>query len=107
MLSTADLISGFVARRSTRKVNNWPVSCDSSFATSAFSVITGDLIMSQTVRMFTPSPSYAWAQPSQASLQSFASASVSLLQQALLQLFLPLQPRRHFRSSATEVARVP
>src|SRR5215213_1206241 len=51
MRSTADLISGFVAFTSTRKVRSWRPSCDSSFATSAFSVMTGALIMSQTVLM--------------------------------------------------------
>src|SRR5687767_4152624 len=56
MVSTADLISGFVALRSTRKVNNWCVSCDSSLAASAFSVMTGDLMMSQTVLIFRPPP---------------------------------------------------
>src|SRR5262245_48963732 len=56
MVSTADLISGFVALRSTRKVNNCCVSCDSSFAASAFSVITGDLMMSQTVLIVRPPP---------------------------------------------------
>src|SRR5687767_3003734 len=49
MRSTAVLISGFVAPRSTRKVRSWRPSCDSSFATSAFSVMTGALMMSQTV----------------------------------------------------------
>src|SRR5687767_5929839 len=56
MVSTADLISGFVALRSTRKVNNWFESCDSSLAASAFSVITGDLMMSQTVLIVRPPP---------------------------------------------------
>src|SRR5215207_1081651 len=51
MRSTADLISGFVALPSPRKVRSWRPSCDSSFATSAFSVMTGALIMSQTVLM--------------------------------------------------------
>src|ERR1044072_1056075 len=51
MRSTADLISGFVALTSTRKVRSWRPSCDSSFATSAFSVMTGALMMSQTVLM--------------------------------------------------------
>src|SRR5215213_7021831 len=51
MRSTADLISGLVAFTSTRKVRSWRPSCDSSFATSAFSVMTGALIMSQTVLM--------------------------------------------------------
>src|SRR5436305_9497986 len=49
MRSTADLISGFVASRSTRKVRSWRPSCDSSFATSAFSVMTGALMTSQIV----------------------------------------------------------
>src|SRR4026207_1250466 len=56
MVSTADLISGFVALRSTRKVNNCCVSCDSSLAASAFSVITGDLMMSQTVLILASPP---------------------------------------------------
>src|SRR2546423_304334 len=49
MRSTADLISGFVASRSTRKVRSCRPSCDSSFATSAFSVMTGALMTSQIV----------------------------------------------------------
>src|ERR1700730_11346782 len=61
MLSTADLISGLVAFRSTRKVNSCWVSCDSSFATSAFSVITGDLMMFQTVLTVRPPPSSVYA----------------------------------------------
>src|SRR5215510_10242521 len=73
MVSTADLISGFVALRSTRKVNNCCVSCDSSFAASAFSVITGDLMMSQTVLIVTPPPHpasvYVCASASPAGLQ--------------------------------------
>src|SRR5215213_5565581 len=52
MVSTADLISGLVARRSTRKVSSCRASCDSSLATRAFSVITGDLMMSHTVLIF-------------------------------------------------------
>src|SRR5919202_669290 len=52
MRSTADLISGFVAFTSTRKVRSWRPSCDSSLATSAFSVMTGALMTSQIVRMF-------------------------------------------------------
>src|SRR5919107_3063935 len=52
MRSTADLISGFVAFTSTRKVRSWRPSCDSSFATSAFSVMTGALITSQIVLIF-------------------------------------------------------
>src|SRR5215207_3942964 len=51
MRSTADLISGFVAFTSTRKVRSWRPSCDSSLATSAFSVMTGALMTSQIVRM--------------------------------------------------------
>src|SRR5215207_6259296 len=51
MRSTADLISGFVAFTSTRKVRSWRASSDSSLATSAFSVMTGALITSQIVRM--------------------------------------------------------
>src|SRR5919107_5501665 len=51
MRSTADLISGLVAFTSTRKVRSWRPSCDSSLATSAFSVMTGALITSQIVRM--------------------------------------------------------
>src|SRR5829696_5439652 len=49
MRSTADLISGFVAFTSTRKVRSWRPSCDSSLATSAFSVMTGALMTSQIV----------------------------------------------------------
>src|SRR5215218_9972581 len=49
--STADLISGFVAFTSTRKVRSWRPSCDSSLATSAFSVMTGALMTSQIVRI--------------------------------------------------------
>src|SRR2546430_1109878 len=60
MDSTADFISGLVARRSTRNVNSCLVSCDSSFATRAFSVITGDLMMSQTVLITQPPPSFSW-----------------------------------------------
>src|SRR5215218_7701341 len=52
MRSTADLISGFVAFTSTRKVRSWRPSCDSSLATSAFSVMTGALMMSQIVLIF-------------------------------------------------------
>src|SRR5918912_25208 len=52
MRSTADLISGFVAFTSTRKVRSWRPSCDSSLATSAFSVMTGALITSQIVLIF-------------------------------------------------------
>src|SRR3712207_5119190 len=51
MRSTADLISGFVAFTSTRKVRSWRPSCDSSLATSAFSVMTGALMTSQIVRI--------------------------------------------------------
>src|SRR5919107_3915794 len=51
MRSTADLISGLVAFTSTRKVRSWRPSCDSSLATSAFSVMTGALMTSQIVRM--------------------------------------------------------
>src|SRR5919205_3112533 len=51
MRSTADLISGFVAFTSTRKVRSWRPSCDSSLATSAFSVMTGALMTSHIVRM--------------------------------------------------------
>src|SRR5687767_2717347 len=49
MRSTADLISGFVAFTSTRKVRSWRPSCDSSLATSAFSVMTGALMTSHIV----------------------------------------------------------
>src|SRR5215210_6899711 len=49
MRSTADLISGLVAFTSTRKVRSWRPSCDSSLATSAFSVMTGALMTSQIV----------------------------------------------------------
>src|SRR5919112_5957895 len=49
MRSTADLISGLVAFTSTRKVRSCRPSCDSSLATSAFSVMTGALITSQIV----------------------------------------------------------
>src|SRR5215203_1184792 len=52
MRSTADLISGFVAFTSTRKVRSWRPSCDSSLATSAFSVMTGALMTSQIVLIF-------------------------------------------------------
>src|SRR3954463_14054656 len=52
MRSTADLISGLVALTSTRKVRSCRPSCDSSFATSAFSVMTGALITSQIVLIF-------------------------------------------------------
>src|SRR5215208_871250 len=51
MRSTADLISGLVAFTSTRKVRSWRPSCDSSLATSAFSVMTGALMTSQIVRI--------------------------------------------------------
>src|SRR5215218_5174525 len=76
MVSTADLISGLVARRSTRNVNNWCDSCDSSFAASAFSVITGDLMMSQTVLIATPPPHRSCIQWPLA--QEPAAAQVSL-----------------------------
>src|SRR5215217_6827374 len=52
MRSTADLISGFVAFTSTRKVRSWRPSCESSLATSAFSVMTGALMTSQIVLIF-------------------------------------------------------
>src|SRR5215210_8666286 len=52
MRSTADLISGLVAFTSTRKVRSCRPSCDSSLATSAFSVMTGALMMSQIVLIF-------------------------------------------------------
>src|SRR5919106_6782062 len=82
MDSTADLISGLVARRSTRKVSNWCVSCDSSFAASAFSVITGDLMMSQTVLIVRPPP--------RSSVYVCALASPTLLQWLLVPLNLRL-----------------
>src|SRR5687768_6019657 len=94
MVSTADLISGFVALRSTRKVNNCCVSCDSSFAASAFSVITGDLMMSQTVLIVRPPP-----QP--ASGYVFALALPALLQP------LPARANLHSLCERRATARVP
>src|SRR6185436_125816 len=89
MDSTADLISGFVARRSTRNVNNCSLSCDSSFATRAFSVITGDLMMSQTVLIFQSPPGFPVLLPELSPSSRVLALPEPRSQSRALQLFLP------------------
>src|SRR5687767_3661902 len=98
MLSTADLISGLVACRSTRNVSNCRVSCDSSFAASAFSVITGDLMMSQTVLIVTPPPAQSCV------FSSVLREPVHLIRSRphLHPFCLRATPRVHLRQNAKE-----
>src|SRR6185436_5665829 len=94
-------------------------SCDSSFATSAFSVITGDLKISQTVLIARSPPRPQLLLPVQPPIQfqlsspwacAFALAFLPAHQSRLrLQLFLhsPAEPELQLPASVRATARAP